>query len=630
MALDAHAQDPLSFAALGDSDVEDVPIDDEAPTVSVSAEAESPAAPGAARSGEPDPLQGATRSDTVASYGQLVPPPVYDDVASTPLSSGDATGKAPAANEPLASTGAGSAASRGGSSPGGAGPEIAPIDPGHTQANGNGRASSSAGGMGADGLFEGTYTSVCVPLLRITVTDPVKKVEPSVIPGMSGGYVTYKVASATDLPGFAHKESSVRRRFKDFVALADLLAATHRGYFIPPRPDKNPVEGQRASPEFVETRRQLLERYLQAIAIHPVLARSDAMRVFLEVEGPLGSNFQWQQLQPLSGSTLEGLARLPMQVFGSDRAIPNPSEAAQSTSRTSDLLRRFRELGTSMKSDHKRGAGMSLDENNLRGESSMVEDYQEVLAGASRKAEKLVKKLEDYGNVLGDLGLSFIKLAKFEDEDGGQTGVYTDAGAAAKHLSADSRRVGMAAVRLSRLSRSAVAQDMGALGTLHEELGLTPCILKALREREGQLLTVHSLQDDLEKKRKGISLLENEGSKVFGGDKGKSRKIMNLQNDVAALEASLTAAEAEYAKILERNKQELERWRATRASGFTSMLDHYGRVESAYAQRSLGVWLGVAEEFGAGEEVAKRLQAGESAMGGSPAAAASSGAVSAV
>ena len=34
-------------------------------------------------------------------------------------------------------------------------------------------------------------------------------------------------------------------------ALGDLLKTTHRGYFIPPRPEKNPVEGQRASTDFV-------------------------------------------------------------------------------------------------------------------------------------------------------------------------------------------------------------------------------------------------------------------------------------------------------------------------------------------------------------------------------------------
>lgn len=87
------------------------------------------------------------------------------------------------------------------------------------------------------------------------------------------------MTSETGLPGYASRgQHHVRRRFKDFVALANLLGATHRGYFIPPRPDKNPVEGQRASVEFVETRRLLLERYLQLLAEHPVLARSQVVR----------------------------------------------------------------------------------------------------------------------------------------------------------------------------------------------------------------------------------------------------------------------------------------------------------------------------------------------------------------
>lgn len=45
-----------------------------------------------------------------------------------------------------------------------------------------------------------------------------------------------------------------------------------------------------------------------------------------------------------------------------------------------------------------------------QGETTAVEEYQECLALTSRKAEKLVKKLEDYGNVLGDLGLSLVKV----------------------------------------------------------------------------------------------------------------------------------------------------------------------------------------------------------------------------
>ena len=57
-------------------------------------------------------------------------------------------------------------------------------------------------------------------------------------------------------------------------ALSDVLKATHRGYFIPPRPEKNTVEGQRASTDFLELRRSALERYLQQLATHPVISTS--------------------------------------------------------------------------------------------------------------------------------------------------------------------------------------------------------------------------------------------------------------------------------------------------------------------------------------------------------------------
>ena len=58
-------------------------------------------------------------------------------------------------------------------------------------------------------------------------------------------------------------------------ALAELLKVTHRGYFIPPRPEKNPVEGQRASNDFVELRRHALEKYLIQLASHPAIVQSD-------------------------------------------------------------------------------------------------------------------------------------------------------------------------------------------------------------------------------------------------------------------------------------------------------------------------------------------------------------------
>ncbi len=38
------------------------------------------------------------------------------------------------------------------------------------------------------------------------------------LPGINGGFVTYRVDTSTTLPGFARPEASVRRRFREFVA----------------------------------------------------------------------------------------------------------------------------------------------------------------------------------------------------------------------------------------------------------------------------------------------------------------------------------------------------------------------------------------------------------------------------
>ena len=58
---------------------------------------------------------------------------------------------------------------------------------------------------------------------NITVDDPVKRTEQTIIPGMSGGYVTYRISTTTSLPTYAQKTFSVRRRFRDLVVSFLLL-----------------------------------------------------------------------------------------------------------------------------------------------------------------------------------------------------------------------------------------------------------------------------------------------------------------------------------------------------------------------------------------------------------------------
>ena len=56
---------------------------------------------------------------------------------------------------------------------------------------------------------------------------------------------------------------------------AVVVQAKFRGYFVPPRPEKNAVEGQRMSDEFLKERRASLQKYLQKLAAHPVIGQSE-------------------------------------------------------------------------------------------------------------------------------------------------------------------------------------------------------------------------------------------------------------------------------------------------------------------------------------------------------------------
>ncbi|KAI9497540.1 hypothetical protein BDB00DRAFT_805002 [Zychaea mexicana] len=102
----------------------------------------------------------------------------------------------------------------------------------------------------------------------ILVVDPRKENE--------GAYITYCIASA---------KSSFRRRFQDFVWLYNVLYTHYPACFVPPLPDKHRMEyvkGDRFGSDFVERRRISLQRFLQRIARHPILRRSEFFVKFLE------------------------------------------------------------------------------------------------------------------------------------------------------------------------------------------------------------------------------------------------------------------------------------------------------------------------------------------------------------
>ncbi|KAF6260469.1 hypothetical protein COO60DRAFT_892770 [Scenedesmus sp. NREL 46B-D3] len=398
--------------------------------------------------------------------------------------------------------------------------------------------------------------------LVVSVSDPLRR-EAAGMLGMKASHIEYLVTARSSLPGWSQPEVSVRRRFNDFVGLAELLKAQFRGYFVPPRPEKNAVEGQRMSDAFVEERRAGLQKYLQRLATHPAIGRSEALQVFLETPGDLSSSMRWSGMLPASASVLEGAGKFSMQLIGRESRVVDPVSAAQPAARSKDLMRAMKEAaqGIGMRG----GREVPLEELDLRRLREAAEEMREQLSLTSKAAEKLVGKLDQLGSTAGDLGLSMFKVAKFEEAEGGALASYTGTLRYSSGLIADQKRTAAALVRVSKMMGKVTGRVAQELGTLHDNLAAVPAAVRGYMSREHQMLTWHTLEGDLEAKQKALA----------EADKSKVKRVDELRTDVARLELSIGAAKAEYDKIKAANVAETARFAAERRAEYSVMLENF-------------------------------------------------------
>lgn len=368
------------------------------------------------------------------------------------------------------------------------------------------------------------------------------------------------------------------------VTLSERLAESYRGFFIPPRPDKNVVESQvMQKQEFVEQRRVSLEKYLRRLAAHPVIRKSDELKVFLQVQGKL----------PLPTSTdvasrmLDGAVKLPKQLFG--ESMMAPQEVVQPAKGGRDLLRLFKELKQSVANDWGGSKPPVIEEDKeFLEKKEGIQDLEQQLSNASQQAESLVKSQQDMGETMGELGLAFIKLTKFENEEALFSTQRTRA--------ADMKNVATAAVKASRFYRELNAQTVKHLDTLHDYLGLMLSVHGAFSDRSSALLTVQTLLSELSSLHLRAEKLEAASSKIFGGDKSRIRKIEELKETIRVTEDAKTIAIKEYERIKDNNKSELERLDGERHADFLNMLKGFVLNQVGYAEKIADVWARVAEE----------------------------------
>ncbi|XP_010257017.1 PREDICTED: sorting nexin 2A-like [Nelumbo nucifera] len=422
---------------------------------------------------------------------------------------------------------------------------------------------------------------------KISVSNPVKEQETSnsLVPG-GNTYYTYLITTRTNMPEFGGSEFSVRRRFKDVVTLSDRLSESYRGFFIPPRPDKNVVESQvMQKQEFVEQRRVALEKYLSRLAAHPVIKKSEELRVFLQVQGKL----PLPTTTDVASRMLDGAVKLPKQLFGESASVVAPHEVVQPAKGGRDLLRIFKELKQSVANDWGGTKPPVVEEDKeFLEKKEKLQDLEQQLSNASQQAESLVKAQQDIGETMGELGLAFIKLTKFETEEAVNNSQRIRA--------ADMKRVATAAVKASRFYRESNAQTVKYLDTLHEYLGLMLAVHSAFSDRSSALLTVQTLLSELSSLHSRAEKLETASSKIFGGDRSRIRKIEELKETIKVTEDAKSCAVREYERIKENNRNELERLDRERRNDFLGMLKGFVINQVGYAEKIANVWANVAEE----------------------------------
>eukprot|EP00268_Persea_americana_P051534 TRINITY_DN5701_c1_g1_i4.p1 TRINITY_DN5701_c1_g1~~TRINITY_DN5701_c1_g1_i4.p1 ORF type:complete len:584 (+),score=121.85 TRINITY_DN5701_c1_g1_i4:277-2028(+) len=455
-------------------------------------------------------------------------------------------------------------------------------------------AAANGGSDGHDDAIDAgseseSFSSSAAEFLKISVSSPLKEQENSSNSLVPGGntYVTYLIETRTNMPEFGEAAFGVRRRFRDVVTLADRLAEAYRGFFIPPRPDKNVVESQvMQKQEFVEQRRVALEKYLCRLAAHPVIRKSDELKVFLQVQGKL----PLPVTTDVASRMLDGAVKLPRQLFGEQGSVVAPHEAVQPAKGGRDLLRIFKELKQSVVNDWSGARPAVVEEDKVFMEKKeKIQDLEQQLSTTSQQAEALVKAQQDMGETMGELGLAFIKLTKFETEEV----VYNSQ----RIRAADTRSVATAAVKASRFYRESNAQTVKHLDTLHEYLGLMLAVHSAFSDRSSALLTVQTLSSELSSLHSRAEKLDAASSKIFGGDKSRVRKMEELKETIRVTEDAKSCALKEYERIKENNRNELERLDRERRDDFLSMLKGFVINQVGYAEKIANVWAKVAEEM---------------------------------
>ncbi|GIL78419.1 hypothetical protein Vretifemale_7883, partial [Volvox reticuliferus] len=471
---------------------------------------------------------------------------------------------------------------------------------GHTDV---GRSAAPGGGGGPT-----PYAAAALLTNTVSVHSPRKAIAPSRIPGISEPYTLYCITSRS----VVSPETTVERRFRDVVALAELLQSLYPGCFVPPRPSRNAVEARRMQPAFIEERRVGIEKFLRRLVVHPVLGPSEATQVWLHVPtADLRTCQEWLRLLPSGPPGIaKSTARLLFQVVGVERVVPLPVDVTRPASERGDVYRLVHERAAQMRGVLNK-VQASATEERLREEVVALQERSEALLGLSRRADQLVARMTKRSKVAHDLGNALVAETQAEC-----TAVVIGP-TLAEALRVSAEGLG----QISKLYGLASDASAKHLTPLHDWLAAVPVAVNALAARERCLLTVATLEsDEAEVKAK---LAEAEARLGGAGSaaatptssqpKAATKKVEALRLQASHLAVAVTAARDQYELVGSRNMSEITAFKVHMSRELADAVREFALVQLAAAQKAQEHW---ADTAGKLEELAAVAAAAAIAGGG--------------
>jgi len=319
--------------------------------------------------------------------------------------------------------------------------------------------------------------------------------------------------------------SSVLRRYSDFLWLYERLHKEKAGSIVPPLPEKQAVS--RFSPEFVEDRRRLLEKFLRRVILHPELWEANCLLTFLRAD-----DVTFQHAKNVS-KTEDAAANnnSDMSVSGGGAFNIKPSTSA-------GVKKWFSEAKTTFSGDL-----VTSPDDDLFDE---IERYIEALAiqmkRVSNQASGMVKKSKEIANGMFEFGLAFHQLGQSEGEDLGDK--LQLMGSTADTLSS------MAAQQADAELKRVEEPFRDYLKTIH-------AVKLALGRRHDKRVSYTALLHEIQTREVNLHRLRM--------TPGSEAKAYSTEMSLQRYQAAAHAAQEEYAECSQRVLREVDRFKREKA-----------------------------------------------------------------